>query len=53
VYYSQIAKQVVSDAPGILLFDVIMQAPVKDNVEGVYLDPAYNVWIVKYAWKTR
>lgn len=53
IYYSQIIKQVVQDAPGILLFDIVMQAPMKDTVQGVYLDPAYNMWPVKYAWKER
>jgi ABC-type transport system substrate-binding protein len=51
LYYAQIIKQVVRDAPGILLFDIVMQAPMKQEVEGVYLDPAYNHWVVKYAWK--
>jgi len=53
IYYSQIIKQVVRDAPGILLFDIQMQVPMKQNVQGVYLDPAYNMWPVKYAWKSR
>jgi peptide/nickel transport system substrate-binding protein len=53
VYYSQIIKQVVQDAPGILLFDIVMVAPMKENVQGVYLDPAYNLWSVKYAWKEK
>lgn len=53
IYYAQIIKQVVRDAPGILLFDIQMQAPMKQNVQGVYLDPAYNMWPVKYAWKSR
>ena len=53
IYYSQIIKQVVQDAPGILLFDIQMQAPMKDSVQGVYLDPAYNMWPVKYAWKDK
>ncbi len=53
IYYSQIIKQVVRDAPGILLFDIQMQAPMKQAVQGVYLDPAYNMWPVKYAWKTK
>ncbi|MGH2403574.1 MAG: ABC transporter substrate-binding protein [bacterium] len=53
IYYSQIIKQVVRDAPGILLFDIQMQAAMKQNVQGVYLDPAYNMWPVKYAWKSR
>jgi ABC-type transport system substrate-binding protein len=53
IYYSQIIKIVVNDAPAILLFDVQMQAPMKQNVQGVYLDPAYNVWISKYAWKSK
>ncbi|MGQ0570371.1 MAG: ABC transporter substrate-binding protein [Armatimonadota bacterium] len=53
IYYSQIIKQVVRDAPGILLFDIQMQAPMKQNVQGVYLDPAYNMWPAKYAWKSK
>lgn len=53
IYYSQIIKQVVQDAPGILLFDIQMQAPMKNSVQGVYLDPAYNMWPVKYAWKEK
>ena len=53
IYYSQIIKQVVRDAPGILLFDIQMQAPMKNSVQGVYLDPAYNMWPVKYAWKEK
>lgn len=53
IYYSQIVKQVVQDAPGILLFDIVMQAPMKDTVQGVYFDPAYNIWPVKNAWKER
>jgi ABC-type transport system substrate-binding protein len=53
IYYSQIIKIVVNDAPAVLLFDVQMQAPMKQSVQGVYLDPAYNIWIPKYAWKSR
>jgi ABC-type transport system substrate-binding protein len=53
IYYSQIIKIVVNDAPAVLLFDVQMQAAMKQNVQGVYLDPAYNVWIPKYAWKSK
>lgn len=53
IYYSQIIKQVVRDAPGVMLFDVQMQAPMKQNVQGVYLDPAYNMWPAKYAWKSK
>jgi ABC-type transport system substrate-binding protein len=51
--YARIIRKVVDDAPAILLFDVRMQAPMKQTVQGVYLDPAYNIWISKYAWKTR
>jgi ABC-type transport system substrate-binding protein len=53
IYYSQIVKQVVQDAPGILLFDIVMQAAMKENVQGAYLDPAYNMWPAKYVWKQK
>jgi ABC-type transport system substrate-binding protein len=53
IYYSQIVRQVVFDAPGILLFDVKMSAPMKETVQGVYLDPSYNLWTAKYAWKQK
>jgi ABC-type transport system substrate-binding protein len=53
IYYSQIIKIVVNDAPAVLLFDIQMQAPMNQAVQGMYLDPAYNVWIAKYAWKSR
>jgi len=53
IYYPQIIRAVMRDAPAIILFEVTMHAPMKENVHGVYLDPAYNSWTVKYAFKTR
>jgi ABC-type transport system substrate-binding protein len=53
IYYAQVIKQVVRDAPIIMLFDVTQQVAVKDTVHGVYLEPAGNNWPAKYAWKER
>lgn len=53
IYYSQIIKQVVQDAPIIMLFDVLQHIALRENVHGVYLEPAGNNWPAKYAWKSR
>jgi ABC-type transport system substrate-binding protein len=53
IYYQQIIKQVVQDAPIIMLFDVLQHIAMKQNVHGVYLEPASNNWPAKYAWKSR
>jgi len=53
IYYSQIIKQVYNDAPIIMLFDVTQRLAMKDTVQGVYLEPASNIWIAKYGWKQR
>ena len=53
IYYAQIIKQVYNDAPIIMLFDVTQSVALKDTIQGVYLEPASNIWIAKYGWKRR
>ena len=53
IYYAQIIKQVFSDAPIIMLFDVTQSLAMKETIRGVYLEPASNVWAAKYAWRQR
>jgi ABC-type transport system substrate-binding protein len=51
--YAQVIKQVVKDAPIIMLFDTLERVAIKADVQGVYLEKAGNNWIGKYAWRGR
>ena len=41
---------VFGQAPIIMLFDVIETAAMRDDVQGVYFEPAGVNWPAKYAW---
>jgi ABC-type transport system substrate-binding protein len=49
--YEQAAKIVVEDAGFVLLFDVQQVSIMKEDVQGVYLEPCGNNFPGKYAWR--
>ena len=49
--YAQVQKIVVEDASWLILFDVKQISVMKDDVQGVYLEPAGNNFPAKYAWR--
>jgi ABC-type transport system substrate-binding protein len=49
--YGQVEKIVADDAAWLMLFDVKLFAIMKDDVQGVYLEPAGNNFPAKYAWR--
>lgn len=50
--YEAIIAMVFDDAPILQLFDSAEFAATSPKVQGVYFDPAYSNWPVKYGWKT-
>lgn len=48
--YADIIRRVHELAPIIQLFDLIQNVPMRDNLKGVYLEPAGINWPAKYAW---
>jgi peptide/nickel transport system substrate-binding protein len=53
IYMGQIMRTVFNDAPILQLIDMPQELAVRDNVHGVFLEPAGNNWPAKYAWKSR
>ena len=48
--YAEVVQRVFEQAPILMLFDVIETAAMRNNVQGVYLEPAGVNWPAKYAW---
>ena len=48
--YAEILDIIREDAPTLFLFNGLSTIATRDNVYGLYLDPAQTVWPVKYAW---
>lgn len=48
--YAEVVQMVYDQAPIIMLFDVIETAAMRDDVQGVYFEPAGVNWPAKYAW---
>jgi peptide/nickel transport system substrate-binding protein len=48
--YAEVVQRVYEQAPIIMLFDVLETAAMRNNVQGVYFEPAGVNWPAKYAW---
>jgi len=49
-FYAQAIQIARDESPTVMLVDGAASIALRDNVEGVYLDPAQTIWPVKYAW---
>lgn len=50
--YAEIIPMVFADAPILQLFDSVEWLATNARVQGIYFEPAYSNWPVKYGWKT-
>jgi ABC-type transport system substrate-binding protein len=51
--YADILRIVFEDAPILQLFDAVEFLAASNAVEGLYFEPTFSNWPVKYGWKTR
>lgn len=50
--YADVIQMVFEDAPILQLFDSVEWLPTSASVQGIYFEPAYSNWPMKYGWKS-
>lgn len=51
--YAEVTKLVYAEAPILQLFDAVESVATSNKVKGIFFEPAFSNWPVKYGWKTK